>query len=148
MVHEFRDFNDFINKKHAYSNIPRSKLWGPAFTRFAQIPFWAFCLIMTDIFCPKSFLLTDEYASWGFLFKSSYLIAACMYKLFTLVLGFTAMESNFIACGQGYKPAQNSVTSDKKEVSVPEQFNAIRNIDIVPLFSCIDFGELVNAWNI
>jgi len=35
MVHEYRDFHDYINSKSDYSNLPRSKLWGPAFIRFA-----------------------------------------------------------------------------------------------------------------
>lgn len=99
MVHEYRDFHEYINQEKNYSNIPRSKLWGPAFLRFAQIPFWGAVMITTDIFFPKSFLITEEYAAWSFLFKASYLICACMVKLFMLVLGFTAMESNFIACG-------------------------------------------------
>ena len=35
MVHEYRDFEDFINRKGNYSNIPRHKLLGSALKRFA-----------------------------------------------------------------------------------------------------------------
>ena len=59
-------------------------------------------LVITDIIAPKSFLLTKEYAESAFFFKAVYLILATLVKQFTLVLGFTAMECNFIACGQGY----------------------------------------------
>ena len=148
MVHEFRDYYDYIEQRNHWSNIPRSKLIMPALKRFAEVPVWAVLMVVTGMHYPKPYMLTEEYAASGFLFKAIYLIGACLVKLFMLVLGFSGMESNFIACGQGYKPERKTTTRDGKEVIEPEDFNSIKNIDIAPVFACTDFGALVNAWNI
>jgi len=37
--------------------------------------------------------------------RALYLIAAIHIKVLTLFIGFVSQETNFIACGQGYKPA-------------------------------------------
>lgn len=58
------------------------------------------------------------------------------------------MECNFIACGQGYAPAKKSKTEDGKEVTTPEEFNAIKSVLAWPIYACTDFAALVNAWNI
>ena len=105
-------------------------------------------LVLLSSHAPKSYLLTEEYAQSGLLFKQFYLVAACLGKLVTLVLGFTAMECNFIACGQGYRPEKKTKKPDGEEITEAENFNAIRNVDCGPIFACTDFGALVNAWNI
>ena len=105
-------------------------------------------LVITDIIAPKSYLLTQEYADSGFFFKAGHLILSTLVKQFTLVLGFTAMECNFIACGQGYVPAKTTKTEDGKEVTTPEEFNAIKSVLAWPIYACTDFAALVNAWNI
>ena len=64
------------------------------------------------------------------------------------MLGFTAMECNFIACGQGYVPEKKTKNAEGKEVVVPEEFNAIKSVLVWPIYACTDFGALVNAWNI
>ena len=148
MVHEFRDYYDFIEQRNYWSNIPRSKLIKPALKRFAQVPFWAAMMIVTALHYKKPYMLTEEFAASGFFYKAIYLIGACMVKLFMLVTGFSGMESNFIASGQGYKPERVTKARDGKEVIEKENFNSIKNIDIMPVFACTDFAALVNAWNI
>ena len=44
-------------------------------------------------------LLTEEWANGNLLYRASYLIAAVNIKVFTMFMGFSAMEAHFIACG-------------------------------------------------
>ena len=77
MVHEYRDFEDFINQKGNYSNVPRKKLFLPAFQRFAQIIVWAILLLLYSQFFPKDYLVTDEYSQHSLPYKMIYLMGAC-----------------------------------------------------------------------
>ena len=104
MCHEYRDFDDFINKKDDYANIPKDKLFMQFFIRFIH---WVGCLITMIILLSTvnyEYLLTDEWANSPFWFRLVYLIGTSFLKVYTYFVGFVAMECFFIACGQGYKP--------------------------------------------
>jgi hypothetical protein len=74
-----------------------------------------------------------------FLLRALYLIAAINIKVLTLFVGFTSMETNFIASGQGYKPA----TKDQ-----PECFNSIRQIYMTDVLSQVSWTNAITRWNI
>lgn len=108
MVHEYRDFIEFISKEGQYKNIPKDRLFKPAIIRFGHVLIFAIILVLFSSNFPKPYLLTEEYSERSMLSKAWYLVGACTVKQVTLVLGFTAMECSFIACGQGYKPAKKA----------------------------------------
>lgn len=108
MVHEYRDFIEFISKEGQYKNVPKDRLFKPAMTRFGHVLIFAAILALVSSFFPKPYLLTEEYSERSLLLKALYLVGACTVKQVTLVLGFTAMECSFIACGQGYRPAKKA----------------------------------------
>ena len=47
MSHEYRWFDEFINKKGDFENIPKNKLFTAFLKRFGV---WLFCLIMHVVF--------------------------------------------------------------------------------------------------
>jgi len=73
-------------------------------------------------------------------------------KVVTMFIGFTAMESNFIACGQSYQPEKKSTKKDKNgktvEVVEPESFFTIRQIRIRVIESQYSWVGAVTSWNI
>ena len=145
MYHEYREFILFIEMNGNYANIPRSKLWIPAFKRFAQMLFFAAVVVVLSANFNKSFLLTQEWAiQYTFLQKSWYLIGCFFVKTISLVTGFISMEANFIACGQGYSPA----SVDEKGVNTPENFNSIRQIDEIAFVTMASYDKALHNWNI
>ena len=105
MSHEYRTFDDFINCRGDFKNIPKDSLILPAFKRFGQMLLCMVALIIISMNVKKEDLLTEWWASSSFVYKVAYMIAVMHIKVVTCYLGFTAMEANFIACGQSYKPA-------------------------------------------
>ena len=99
MSHEYRYFDEFINRREDYKNIPKHKLFLPFLNRLVQ---WVFCLLIM-LFLSKmvnyQHLLTDEWANYSFFHRSNYLIGCVNMKVFNMYVGFVAMECNFIACG-------------------------------------------------
>ena len=87
-------------------------------------------------------LLTKEYDEANFAYKVILLIAAVHLKAISCYIGFTAMEANFIACGQSYKPAQDNGR-------VPEDFFAIKQVHIW-VFETREGGwsNCVASWNV
>ena len=131
MSHEYRYFDDFINCKGDYANIPKNGLFLPALKRFAQCLacLVAFIILASNVSYKQ--LLTEEYAQASFAYKAVMLVAAVHLKVVSCYIGFTAMEANFIACGQSYRPASTVKDKDGKVVEhVPEDFFAIKQIRI------------------
>ena len=106
MSHEYRDFDDFINQKGFFRNIPKSKLWVPAITRLSHSLICTACLLILTLFVKYEHLLTEEWATSPLPYRFGYIIAAVHIKAFVMFTGMSAMEANFIACGQGYTPAK------------------------------------------
>ena len=105
MSHEYLHFDDYINAQKGYKDIPREKLFGPAFLRFGQVLICAGVKVALNIFFPIKFLLTDEWAALNFFSRLSYLIVSINNNVFSCFVGFASMECYMIACGQGYAPA-------------------------------------------
>ena len=99
MSHEYRYFDDFINLKGDYANIPKSGLFAPAFKRFGQMLLCLVALISLSNVVKERDLLTEEYVMASFPRKVLLMIAVCHLKVFSCYTGFSSMEANFIACG-------------------------------------------------
>ena len=102
MSHEYRAFDDFINQKNDFKSIPKDKLFGHAFNRFSHTLFCTVCLLIHLQFISYDHLLTEEWATSPLPYRFGYIIAAVHIKAFVMFVGMSAMEANFIACGQGY----------------------------------------------
>jgi len=112
--------------------------------RLSHVVFCAIVLVILEILFPRDYMQTSEFAERNLLYKAGFLVGVSQVKLIMLCLGFTAMESYFIACGQGYRPAR----VNDKGIKEDENFNAIRSIDIVPILTLQSWQSAVNAWNI
>ena len=88
-------------------------------------------------------LLTEEWANGNLLYRASYLIAAVNIKVLIMFMGFSAMESNFIACGQSYCPAKKN---EKGEI-VPETYFNIKQIDMTAIATQRSWTENMTGWN-
>lgn len=139
MSHEYRDFDEFINLKAGYAKIPKNRLIGHAAKRFAHMIICVVLMVVLSLNVSFDTLLTEEWTSKPFIWRAGYLIAAIHIKVLTLFIGFVSQETNFIACGQGYKPA----TKDE-----PENFNSLRVISIWSFESQISWTEAISKWNI
>ena len=65
-----------------------------------------------------------------------------------MFIGFTAQESYFIACGQGYSPAKKTTGKDGKVTEEPENFNTLKQINMRPILTQYSWVECVVGWNI
>ena len=122
MSHEYRYFDEFINRREDYVYIPKHKLFLPFLNRFMQ---WVFCLlVMVFLSSIVSYqhLLTETWANYSFLYRTNYLIVCINFKVFNMYVAFVAMECNFIACGQSYYPEKKLADGTVQ----PEKFNNIR----------------------
>ena len=99
MVHEYRDFDEFIHRTGQYSAIPKDRLLKPALQRFVSVIFCAALLVIMTLSFPKPYLMTDEFTNEPFWYRCFFMMGVALIKFVTLVLGFSAMECNFIACG-------------------------------------------------
>ena len=59
MSHEYRTFDDFINCRGDYKNIPKDSLILPAFKRFGQMLCCLVALILISMNVKKEDLLTE-----------------------------------------------------------------------------------------
>ena len=144
MSHEYRDFDDFINKKGLYSNIPKSKLWWPALDRLSHTLFCTVCLLVMTPYVKYDHLLTEEWATSPLPYRFGYIIAAVHIKAAVMFVGMSAMEANFIACGQGYTPAKKDADN---QIIEPENFNSIRNVSIWAIETQKNWNKAVAGWN-
>ena len=112
---------------------------GAAFSRFGHFVLAAIATTILGLNVNWGYLLTQEWADMPLLLRALYLIAAINIKVLTLFCGFTSMESNFIASGQGYTPA----TKDK-----PECFNSLRQIYMTDVLSQVCWTNAITRWNI
>ena len=58
--------------------------------------------------------------------------------------GMSAMEANFIACGQGYSPAKRD---ENGEITEQENFNSIRNVSLMAIETQKNWNKAVAGWN-
>ena len=144
MSHEYRAFDDFINEKNDFKSIPKNKLFGHAFTRFSHLLLCLVCLLVIVHFVNYDHLLTEEWATSPLPYRFGYIIAAVHIKAFIMFVGMSAMEANFIACGQGYTPAK---LNEKGEVIEPENFNSIRNVGLLAVQTQKNWNKAVAGWN-
>lgn len=99
MAHEYKHFDDWVNEKEGFKDIPRSKLFAPAFSRFGQMLLCVVLKVLLNSNFPIKFLLTSEWAALNFFHRFGYLIAAINNNVITCFVGFSAMETVMIACG-------------------------------------------------
>ena len=144
MVHEYRTFNDFINLKGDFTNIPVDKLPVNALIRFGQMIFVVVLMILVSLNFSFDFLLTEQWSALPFYQRAGYLVGAIHFKVYILFIGFVSMEANFIACGQGYSPAGKNKDGTDKE----ESFNTIRQVVMLPVETQVSWHEAVVSWNI
>ena len=114
MSHEYRWYEEFINRKGDYANIPKEKLFQPFLVRFCH---WLICLILMvvlGLFFNYEHMLTETWANYTLPGRIAYLLMTNFYKVFTCFVGFVAMECNFIACGQSYSPAKKMPDGTEK----------------------------------
>ena len=90
--------------------------------------FCTVCLLFLTKFVKYEHLLTEEWATSLLPYRFGYIIAAVHIKALVMFTGMSAMEANFIACGQGYTPAKRD---EKGEIIEPENFNSIRNVSLM-----------------
>ena len=105
-------------------------MFGPALVRISHTILCTVILLVIMEFINYDHLLTEEWATSPLPYRFGYIIGAVHIKAFVMFAGMSAMEANFIACGQGYTPAK---LNDKGEVVEPENFNSIRNVSIVAI---------------
>ena len=144
MVHEYRTFDEFINLKGDFKEIPQDKLTMPALKRFGQMVFVVVLMILVSLNFSFDYLLTPEWSALPFWQRAGYLVGAIHFKVYILFIGFVSMECNFIACGQGYTPSGINKDKTFKE----ENFNSIRQIVMLPVENQISWHEAVVSWNI
>lgn len=76
MSHEYRLWHDFANKRGDYENIPKGKLFAPAFKRFFHFLCCLVIMILLGSLFPVDYVLTDEWANSFILYRSTYLLLA------------------------------------------------------------------------
>lgn len=99
MSHEYLHFDDYINNKKGYANIPRDKLVGAALTRFGQMWLCLGAKVFLSMFFPIGYMLTSEWAALNPFLRLSYLVISINNNVFACFVGFASMESSIIACG-------------------------------------------------
>ena len=139
MSHEYRDFDEFINLKAGFAKIPKDRLLPEAAKRFGQMLIAVVLMVAVSLNFSFDHLLTQEWVDLPLLLRAAYLIAAIHIKVLTLFIGFVSQETNFIVCGQGYKPA----TKEN-----PECFNSLRVVYMMAIQTQVSWTDAVSKWNI
>ena len=137
-MHEYRDFEDFINYKGKISKMPIFGNFFPAFRRFMET---IFCITILTIFSANietDYLLTNEFGHRNIAFKVAYLIACMHVEILRLFSLFGAIESMFIATGYSYSP---------KEEKSPESYNSLRAVKMIGFELSLNAFDSIEKWN-
>ena len=116
----------------------------PAITRLSHSLICTACLLILAKFVNYEHLLTEEWATSPLPYRFGYIIAAVHIKAFVMFTGMSAMEANFIACGQGYSPAKRD---ENGEITEQENFNSIRNVSLMAIETQKNWNKAVAGWN-
>jgi len=130
---QYRDFDEFINLKDRFKNIPRNKMIYAAFKRCFE------SLLMLSISCwlgltfDNFYMTKAEFAFEPFHIKLFYLVISLHYKVYSLFTAFGFMESSLLACGAGYKSDQ--------------ELNSIRAANVISFEFAVSTHQMTNSWN-
>lgn len=137
-MHEYRDFEEFINYEGKITKMPRFGNFLPAFRRFIET--WACIgiLVLLSAKVKPGYMLTPDFADESIMFKVLFLIASMHLQIYKMYSGFGTNESNFIACGFSYTP---------KRDKIPEEYNTIRQVKMIDFELALTANTSIDSWN-
>ena len=120
-MHEYYEFDQFINFKGPVAKKPKTQNFQPAFERFGQALLCTVITVTLKKHFDVTYLQTTEFADRSLFFKVPYLIYGFHVFLYMLYAGFSSFDANCTATGIGYRPA----TKTEIETSIVK-----RNMDM------------------
>jgi len=99
MSHEYRAFDDFINEKGDFKNIPKDKLMKHGLTRIFHTLLCVVGVLIICQFISFDYIMTEEWATSWLPYRFCCIIGTVHIKAFVMFAGMAGMEANLIACG-------------------------------------------------
>lgn len=119
---EYRDFQDFINLRGNYKNVPVGKTWYPGVVRVVHTLLCAVISLLIATLHKEKLTMAETFEgpdACSIYMITFYLWCAVEQMQYKILTTFAARESNFIVSGFGYKP-------ENKKTGEPENFNSVR----------------------
>ena len=137
-MHEYYDFELFINFKGDVAKKPQTANFQPAFERFGEALLKVAVTVCLQRYIDVNYMKTDEFASRRILFKVLYLIVAFCVQVYTMCAGFASLDANMIASGLGYRA---------KSKTEPETFKAKMNVNMFNFQFSINGTDALSNFN-
>lgn len=144
---EFRDFDEFLNLKSHWKQIPTHKLVVPALKRISHFFGFVVLYLLTESVLAGRLLNLASYENVSILSINVALFGVCFSKTCMLFSGFCAQEANQIVSGFGYRPAQTK-EKEGKIVKIEENLNSLRTIQALKVLYSRSMNGVSTNWNL
>ena len=104
-MHEYYEFDEFINYKGNITKKPKSANFQQAFEKFGQALLCCTITVILKRYIDVSYMQTAEFATRSLFYKVPFMIGSFHAPLYTMYAGFASFDANIIASGIGFRPA-------------------------------------------
>ena len=137
-MHEYRDFEEFINYRGNITKMPRFGNVVPAFRRFIETWICITILLILNSQIDREYMLTPEFADESIFYKVAFLIASMHIKIYSLYTAFATIEAIFIVTGLSYTP---------KTEKTKEDYNSTRAVRMIDFELSLTGFQSLERWN-